>query len=101
MVAAGHSSLWISWHQSSILRAACGALAGERVGEAASGQLPPGEWLFAGSDSQWKKRGHHHGIYAAGRVDDGHAQRLGGSGNPDVSDAAAKSFRGTIGRVAE
>ena len=60
---------------------------------AEAGDLPPGQWLFAGGDSRRSKRGYDHGFYSAGGPDDGHALGLRRPRHPDLSDAAEDIFR--------
>ena len=94
VVRAGNPPLRVPWDQSSILRTASGAVAGQEPEFAEARDLPPGEWLLFGGDSRRPKRGYDHGFYPAGGSHDGHALGLRRSRHPYLSDATEKAFSG-------
>src|SRR5580658_10219363 len=101
MARAGDPAVWISWDQSPILRGADSRTAGQGFALAETCELPPGQRLFAGRDSEWRERGYHDGIHSSGRIDDGDAVRIGGSGDFDLPDAAGWRDGGESRRIAE
>jgi hypothetical protein len=65
VVRAGNSPLRIPRDQSSVLRRAGCAIAGQRSEFSETRDLPPGQWLLPGGDSRRSKRGYDHGFYPA------------------------------------
>src|ERR1700688_2338653 len=88
MAGAGDSALRVSRNQSSVLRGTYRTTLGKGVAFAQTGELPSWAWVLACRDSRRPQRRYDDGLYAAGRVDDGHAIGLGGPRHPDVLDAA-------------
>src|ERR1700675_228487 len=101
MARAGDLSIWVSRNQSSILRGTHRTAPGKGIAFAQIGDLPSWERLLACGDSRRPQRRYDHGLYAAGRVDDGHAIRLRGPRHPYVLNAAELAHRAAAGRFAE
>ena len=79
----GYSAVRLSRYQPEILRGQGGGDAGPILGRAADYQLPSRRGLFGGGGAGGPAHGHHHGVHASGRADDGHAVRLGRPGHSD------------------
>src|ERR1700688_2723824 len=101
MAVAGHTPLWISRNQSSILRATHSTTPRQKSLVAPARKLPSGQWLLSSGDPAWQKHRHHHGLHAPRWINDGNALRLSRSRHPHVSDTRAESERRNFRRPAE
>src|SRR6516164_6445499 len=97
MGGARYPALRFSRHQPPVLRGAGGPAARKKTERTAFGFMPSGEPVLAGGNTRWAQRGHHHGIHAARRSNDGDPFGFGRSRHPNLSPARAESKRRAVG----
>ena len=93
--ALGRAPLRLPRHQPQVLRLSGGRDARRRSDSASPRRLPSGQRVFGDGHSRRAAGGHHHGLHALGRTDDGDPRRFDRPRHPHPPAAPLRSDDGT------